>query len=241
MMLRVRNDGPRPGAVNMETDSRLLDDHRAGDDPILRVYRWSPWSVTHGYHQSPDDFDADTARSRGWDVVRRPTGGRAILHAVELTYAVVGTSPSELFGTSLHETYMAINRALVAFLRDLGLAPDISEGESLEDARGAVCFQTAGKHEITVGGRKIIGSAQRRRGDVFLQHGSILAGPAHLDLLDVLPGIENSEGRRERLAADTTDLGRELGRSLHDEDLDAMGDRLVASFAEVFGLETRPF
>jgi len=240
MILRVMNDGPLPGAVNMETDARLLAEHAPGDDPILRVYRWSPWSVTHGYHQSPADFDADAAASRGWDVVRRPTGGRAILHAQELTYAVVGASPSALFGDTLHDTYMTINRALVKFLRDLGLDPDISEGESLEAARGAVCFQTAGRHEVTVGGRKIIGSAQRRRGEAFLQHGSILVGPAHADLLEVLPEAENTPGRRETLISATTDLDRELGRTLNDEDLDEAADRLIAAFAEAFFLETEP-
>ena len=240
MILRVMNDGPLPGAVNMETDARLLAEHAPGDDPILRVYRWSPWSVTRGYHQSADGFDAAAAAARGWDVVRRPTGGRAILHAQELTYAVVGTSPSTLFGGTLHDTYMTINRALVKFLRDLGLQPDISDGESLEEARGAVCFQTAGRHEITVGGRKIVGSAQRRRGEVFLQHGSILAGPAHADLLEVLPEAENKPGRREALLEATTDLGRELGRTLDDEGLDDAADRLIAAFAEAFFLETVP-
>ncbi len=235
--LRVYRDGPLPGAVNMSADARLLEEHAPGDDPVLRVYRWRPWSVTRGWHQPDDGFAHDVIAERGWDLVRRPTGGRAILHAQELTYAVVGTSPSDLFGENLHATYMTINRALVAFLEALGLAPDISEGESLEEARGAVCFQSAGRHEVTVGGRKIIGSAQRRSEGVFLQHGSILAGPAHVDLLDVLPGAENTPGRREALLDATTDLSRELGRDLNEQDLDEATGLLVRSFAEVLALE----
>lgn len=238
MILRVMNDGPRPGTVNMVTDARLLAEHCPGDDPILRLYRWSPWAVTYGYHQAPDTFDVAAAADRGWDVVRRPTGGRAILHAQELTYAVVGTSPCALFGDTLHQTYTTINRALMKFLRELGLSPDVSDGESLEEARGAVCFQTAGRHEVTVGGRKIIGSAQRRSGEVFLQHGSILTGSAHVDLLELLPSSERTEGRRRELITATTDLSRELGRELDDEDLDGLTDLLIASFAEVFFLET---
>ena len=238
MILRVMNDGPRPGTVNMETDARLLAEHCPGDDPILRLYRWSPWAGTYGYHQAPDTFDVAAAADRGWDVVRRPTGGRAILHAQELTYAVVGTSPCALFGDTLHQTYTTINRALMKFLRELGLSPDVSDGESLEEARGAVCFQTAGRHEVTVGGRKIIGSAQRRSGEVFLQHGSILTGSAHVDLLELLPSSERTEGRRRELITATTDLSRELGRELDDEDLDGLTDLLIASFAEVFFLET---
>ena len=238
MILRVMNDGPRPGTANMETDARLLAEHCPGDDPILRLYRWSPWAVTYGYHQAPDTFDVAAAADRGWDVVRRPTGGRAILHAQELTYAVVGTSPCALFGDTLHQTYTTINRALMKFLRELGLSPEVSAGESLEEARGAVCFQTAGRHEVTVGGRKIIGSAQRRSGEVFLQHGSILTGSAHVDLLELLPSSERTEGRRRELITATTDLSRELGRELDDEDLDGLTDLLIASFAEVFFLET---
>jgi len=120
------------------------------------------------------DFDETAIRAAGYDLVRRPTGGRAILHADELTYAVIGSSPGPVFGATLHETYMKINRALLAFLADLGVVADISTGESREEARGLVCFRSAGRHEVSVAGRKIIGSAQRRTGGNFLQHGSIL-------------------------------------------------------------------
>lgn len=236
-VLRVHVDGPRPGAVNMSVDARLLAERRPGDDPVLRLYRWSPWCVSHGHHQSPDDFDRDALAARGWDLAARPTGGRAILHAQELTYSVAGDAEGDLFGSTLHGAYMRINEALTAFLRGLGLEPDISEGESLAEARGVVCFQTAGRHEITVGGRKIIGSAQRRTRTSFLQHGSILAGPAHVDLLEVLPGIENTPGRRDDLLSATTDLARETGVDVDALDLDECGHRLADAFAEVLALE----
>ncbi|MFN2371507.1 MAG: biotin/lipoate A/B protein ligase family protein, partial [Candidatus Krumholzibacteriia bacterium] len=103
--LRVLLDGALPGAANMARDRDLLAAHRPGDDPVLRIYRWDPPAVTIGYNQQLADFDADGVRTAGWDVVRRPTGGRAILHADELTYAVVGTSPGPLFGDSLHDVY----------------------------------------------------------------------------------------------------------------------------------------
>ena len=236
--LRVIVDGARPGAANMERDRRLLAAHRPGDDPVLRLYRWEPPAVTIGYNQKTQDFDTDAVQAAGFDVVRRPTGGRAILHADELTYAVVGTSPGPLFGDSLHAVYMTINRALVGFLADLGLAAEISAGESREDARGLVCFKSAGRYEIAVGGRKLVGSAQRRTGGCFLQHGSILAGPRHLELLRFLnPGAPGADLPAEVLALATTDLGRLRGRPYTSADLDALVPVLVAAFARAWDLE----
>jgi len=220
------------GEANMARDAELLERHRAGDDPVLRLYRWDPPAVTIGYNQDPGDFDAAAVAAAGYGLVRRPTGGRAILHAEELTYAVVGTSPGPIFGNSLHSTYMKINEALLAFLRELGIEADVSEGEPREEMRGLVCFKSAGRHEVHVGGRKIIGSAQRRRGDVFLQHGSILAGPRHLDLLDFLGGGTD----RATLAAGTTDLGRLLGDPQGPAELDVLAVTLAEAFGRCLGL-----
>ncbi len=236
--LRLMLDGARTGAVNMERDASLLASHRPGDTPILRLYRWEPAAITYGYNQDPASFDAEAVAAAGFDLVRRPTGGRAILHADELTYAVIGSSPSPLFGASLHDTYMKINAALVAFLQDLGLAAEISDGESRAEARGLVCFRSAGRHEISVGGRKLIGSAQRRTGGVFLQHGSILAGPRHLDLprfLEPVPGLPPADPIA--LAAATTDLSRLLGVPQSGPMLDALMPRLAGAFARTWGVE----
>jgi len=219
----------------MDRDASLLAGHRPGDDPILRVYRWEPAAVTIGYNQDFSAFDEDAIGAAGFDLVRRPTGGRAILHAEELTYAVVGSSPGPVFGASLHETYLKINEALLAFLDDLGIEAEISTGESRDQARGLVCFRSAGRHEVSVAGRKVIGSAQRRTGGVFLQHGSILAGPRHLDL----PSFLKPEVSRDPapLAAVTTDLGQLLGSSLAGGDLDALVPRLASAFSRVLGLD----
>ena len=235
--LRVLIDGPRPGAVNMSADARLLAAHEPGDDPVLRVYRWSPPAVSMGHHQKREDFDVGRIAELGFDLVRRPTGGRAILHAEELTYAVIGSSPSEIFGRTLNDTYAAINRALLILLERLGARPDVSGGESLTEARGLVCFRSAGRHELLVGGKKIVGSAQRRTGGVFLQHGSILSGPAHVDLLECLPGRGGDPAEREALRRATTDLAAVMGRPLGDDDYDACAGILVEACARIFGLE----
>jgi len=236
--LRVFYDGPSTGAVNMERDAALLAAHTGGADPILRLYRWEPAAVTIGYNQDPAAFDTGGFGAAGYDVVRRPTGGRAILHADELTYAVIGSSPGPVFGTTLHDTYMKINEALLAFLAGLGIAADISPGESRDEARGPVCFQSAGRHEVCVDGKKIIGSAQRRTGGVFLQHGSILAGPRHLELATLLKaGTDHDPGE---LAEVTTDLGRLLGAPQGGTELDALAPRLAEAFGRVLGLEPVP-
>lgn len=235
--LLVLQDGAASGSVNMDRDAALLAGHRPGDDPVLRLYRWEPAAVTIGYNQNFSDFDEEAIRAAGYDLVRRPTGGRAILHADELTYAVIGTSPGPVFGNSLHETYMKINEALLAFLADLGIAADISPGESRDEARGLVCFRSAGRHEVSVAGRKIIGSAQRRTGGVFLQHGSILAGPRHLELPAFLGAGPHPNA--DRLAEVTTDLGRLLGEEQTGGALDALALRLARSFSRVLGLEIR--
>ncbi len=238
--LKVLLEGALPGALNMRRDRELLARHRPGDDPVLRVYRWEPAAVTIGYNQKFEDFAGEAIAAEGFGLVKRPTGGRAIFHADELTYSVTGTSPSPLFGDSLHAAYMKINEALVLFLERLGLEPEISSGETREAMRSLVCFKSAGQHEIRVGGRKLVGSAQRRTAGVFLQHGSILTGPRHLRLPEFLLPDDPSQGMSaEQLEAATTDLSRELGHPIGAADWPGLEEELVASFAAVFDLAPR--
>ena len=240
MRLRVIRDGARSGADNMAADTRLLEDWRPGDDPVLRLYRWSPPAVSYGYHQQESDFDVAAITAHGYGLVRRPTGGRAILHNDELTYAVVGGARGPVFGDTLHTAYASINDALLLFLRKLGLSPDVSVGESLAQARSAVCFQSAGRHEITVGGRKLVGSAQRRLADAFLQHGSILTGAGHVDLLTCLRGDRDRTEARARLLDATTHLGELLGGAVNPSDMTVMEDALIDAFAETYRCEIIP-
>jgi lipoate-protein ligase A len=133
---------------------------------------------------------------------------------------------------------MTVNRALVAFLRELGVPAEISAGETREEARGNLCFKSAGRHEISVAGRKLVGSAQRRTRGCFLQHGSILTGPGHLDLPRYLRGgAPAAEVPPAGLAAATTDLSQVLGRDLDVAALEGLADVLVRCFAEALDLE----
>jgi lipoate-protein ligase A len=157
----------------MATDEALLRRARRSAETVFRLYGWSRPTVSLGRNQiGRGRYDVERARSQGIDFVRRPTGGRAILHDREITYAVA--APIEAFG-SLRESYRAINRLLLEALRSLGVDAREAEVSTRSPTPGvAPCFEAPVAGEVVAGGRKLIGSAQVRDGDAFLQHGSIL-------------------------------------------------------------------
>jgi lipoate-protein ligase A len=171
------------GASNMAVDEALLESHASGFEPLpptLRLYSWSPPALSLGRRQpAAGAHDAAYLEAAGIGLVRRATGGRAVLHEHERTYSVTGCLRRPPFEGCVLETYRRITEALVEALRVLGV-----DAEGLEPERGAaadpgpfgppVCFDRTGAHEIAAGGRKLVGSAQLRRRGAFLQHGSIL-------------------------------------------------------------------
>jgi lipoate-protein ligase A len=169
---RLLDTPPAPGAWNMAVDEALAESVRAGGGPVLRVYRWSPPCLSLGRNQPSGGYDRDEIRRRGLDVVRRPTGGRAVLHGRELTYSVA-TREGALGGP--RQSYAALNRALVAGLARLGvparLQPAGAERAPLPSL--APCFEQPVEGEVTAEGRKLVGSAQRMDRGVMLQHGSL--------------------------------------------------------------------
>ena len=204
------DNGPAPGPVNMAIDEMLLSRAEAGaGPPVLRIYSFDPPTITIGFHQDPARaVDLDAARRGGIDVVRRFTGGRALLHDGELTYAVVGRTDRPPFDDHLQETYLRISGALAAALRMLGvpatLTPGRSEGSPGPDA--PPCLDSASRHEIAVSGKKIIASAQRRTGSALLQHGSILLDQSSARIVDFVNGYRGSIEER------ITSIERETGR-----------------------------
>ncbi len=171
------------GAWNMAVDETLFRraEEDAASEPVLRLYTWSPACLSLGHHQGfREACDPDYCAARGFDVVRRPTGGKAVLHDDEVTYSVVGRMDRPPFsGLSLIETYGLIAEALADGLRRLGLEVALSQrAGSVSPAGGAPCFLVPSEKEITVDGRKVVGSAQRRGQRAFLQHGAV---PLHLD------------------------------------------------------------
>ncbi len=174
---------PKPGAWNMALDEILFRAAEAGrtDGPVLRLYAWSPACFSIGFHQVIEETcDQAFCTRAGYDVVRRSTGGKAVLHDDEVTYAIVGRHDQPPFaGLGLGETYGLIAGGLANALASLGLDVVLSERTAAVNPRGgAPCFLVPSESEITVGGRKVVGSAQRRGARAFLQHGAV---PLHLD------------------------------------------------------------
>ena len=163
--------GGRPGWQNMALDQALLA--RAGSgERWLRLYRWALCCLSFGRHEPAlRRYDREGIETRGLDVVRRPTGGRAVWHAEELTYAVA--APAEPFG-GLRQAYEEIHRMLLAALRRLGVAAEMAPPRPSVAVDAGACFASPAGGELTIGGRKLVGSAQLREGGALLQHGSLL-------------------------------------------------------------------
>lgn len=177
----------------MAIDEALLDSVVAGGAPVVRFYTWQPAALSLGTNQATGEINRAECESRGFGLVRRLTGGRAVLHQHELTYSVVARENDPRVSGGVIESYRKISGALVEGLKTLGAsvslaAPDKTvlramsarRAATLEDeseataASSAVCFDTASAYELTSGGKKLVGSAQARRGGVVLQHGSVL-------------------------------------------------------------------
>ncbi len=202
---------PADGALHMAVDASLLqhagrataDETGSKLEPVFRVYRWSPFCISLGYHQRVESVDLDRCRNAGLDVVRRPTGGRAVFHAEEVTYSVIIPRSSESFADSTGEVYGRISRGLA---RGLGLLNVDARLEKrsvdlkahYETMPSVSCFSAAARYEIVIDGKKLVGSAQKRDPAGVLQHGSILTGPAHLDLPLYLSDLEEEDRRRLR-------------------------------------------
>lgn len=164
---------PRSGAYNMALDEALLERAAATETAVFRVYSWATPTLSFGRNQSAlGAYDPGRARKLGVDVVRRPTGGRSLLHHREITYSV--TAPAAGFGT-LRESYERINRLLVGGLERLGVSVEVAvPRERSLPPTAAPCFERPATGELVVGGKKLVGSAQWRDHGALLQHGSIL-------------------------------------------------------------------
>jgi lipoate-protein ligase A len=214
---RLLNTPPSSGAWNMAVDESILEHiHRGESQPTLRLYAWNPPCLSLGRAQSFTDVDMERVKVNGWEVVRRATGGRAILHTDELTYSVTGSAEEPVLAGGILESYNRLAQALLFAMRELGLPVKIKEHETVghdSSVTNPVCFEVPSTYEITVNGKKLIGSAQARKQEGVLQHGSL---PLTGDLTRICQALVfKDEAAREnaaqRLLARATTVQSTLG------------------------------
>ena len=233
---RLLVTAPMSGAANMALDEALLQRRLlALTPPTVRFFAWRPPTISLGYAQPLDDrIDLDAAARMGIGLVRRPTGGSAILHEgpdLELTYSVVAVANDFAGADDLYATYRWIGAALAAGLQILGApAQMVAAQPSAPAAMPAFCFLRTGSYELEVDGKKLVGSAQRRRGAGFLQHGSVMLGAEPERLHRVFPAEPDP-------LAEMTTLEAVLGRRLSFRET---ADALARGFVETHGLDLRP-
>lgn len=207
---RILYSGTARGAWNMAVDEAVLETSASGASPTtLRMYAWQPACLSLGIAQSFAEIDWPALEERGWHVVRRPTGGRAILHTDELTYSICGPQSEPRLAGGVLESYRVISAALLETLRILGVDAAVNEIPALgastaarqpsgEQARDPVCFTEPSNYEITAAGKKVFGSAQARRLNAVLQHGSL---PLVGDLRRIVQVLRYSTQEKREIAA----------------------------------------
>jgi lipoyl(octanoyl) transferase len=189
MIWRFINTGFNPGSFNMEYDLELV--RNFSGSPVLRVYQWKPYCISLGANQDYNSVDQKKTSDDGFDIVKRPTGGRAILHAEELTYSVVYPVSED---KTPKQIYREINLALKNGLKNYNSLFEKLELEHSQphfptfykDTKSTLCFAVSAMNELNYQGKKVVGSAQRKIGNVILQHGSILCGSYHKKIIDYL-------------------------------------------------------
>ncbi len=204
------------GSWNMAVDEAIATLTARGVSPAtLRFYQWQPGTVSLGRHQSFADLDMDRVQQQGYGVVRRATGGRAILHIDELTYSIAGTAGDAGLGGAILDSYNQLSNGLMLGLQRLGIdAAKAPAGNRSGADASPVCFEVPSAYEITVDGRKLIGSAQSRRSGYVLQHGSLpLTGDVGR-LVDVLAVGDESQraDMRKALVERATTVEMLMGR-----------------------------
>jgi len=218
MIWHFIDSSEKTGKYNMDFDIELAKNCKP-TEAFFRIYNWNPYCISLGANQSFEDIDQVKAKADGIDIVKRPTGGRAILHAEELTYSVVLPYNFEL---SPREIYFRISNAL---MRGLEIYNPVLAKSQLEDYQpnfpkllekptGVLCFASTAKNEVKFNGKKLIGSAQRKLNNVILQHGSILCGPFHKKLVDY---INSDEVTKAVLSTELNSKTTELKTILNEE------------------------
>lgn len=236
---RLIKTPPSTGAWNMAVDEAILEHiYRGESKPTLRLYAWNPPCLSLGHAQPFKDVDVERLKSHGWDVVRRVTGGRAILHTDELTYSVAGSEQEGILSGGVLESYNRLSKALLYAVQSLSLPVKVQEEKHKTASQNLnpICFEVPSSYEITVDGKKLIGSAQARKKEGVLQHGSL---PLTGDLTRICEALvfENETTRQEakdRLLARATTVESVLGVNISWE---TAANALIQGFEKELGIE----
>ena len=228
------------GAWNMAIDQSILEHIGRGESlPTLRLYAWDPACLSLGHAQPFSDVDVGRLKERGWEVVRRATGGRAILHTDELTYSVIAPNDEPRVEGGVLESYNRLAEALLLAVKNLELPVEMKEGKADSNGRtNPICFEVPSTYEITVNGKKLIGSAQARKKEGVLQHGSL---PLTGDLARICQALvfENESARQaasSRLLSRAATVESALGRAVSWE---AAAQAFVNAFEAQLGLSLK--
>jgi lipoate-protein ligase A len=241
----IIEEEPRSGAANMAVDQALAMACAAGESPpTLRFYRWEPPAVSLGRHQPLAEIDQAAVAAHGYDLVRRSTGGRAILHTDELTYSVAAPADEPRVRGGVMDAYLRLSNALLAGLQQLGLQADKAAANTRTGPEvSAACFEAPSAYEITAGGRKLIGSAQSRRARYVLQHGSL---PLVGDITRLIELLALAPDEQERLRQQLAARAGTLAQALTVADTSPMvqfcyvAQTIARGFAATLNLELRP-
>jgi lipoate-protein ligase A len=233
---RILYHSAQDGATNMAVDQAIMEAVGRGEaPPTLRFYAWEPACLSLGYAQHADEVDFDRLAAHGWDIVRRPTGGKAILHTDELTYSVTAPEAHPIMQGGILESYRRISNALLQGLARLDLSAQITSQEEAGKAVGPVCFEVPSNYEVTSQGKKLIGSAQVRRKSTVLQHGTVPLFGDVTRICDVLVYDDElvREWARTRVLERATTIETALGRFV---DWQAVADAMLDGFRDTFQL-----
>jgi len=238
---RLLRHGAATGAENMAVDEAISQAIAAGlVPPTLRFYAWDPPCVSLGRNQPVAGVDLDRCAALGYDVVRRPTGGRAILHTDEMTYSMIASPEHPLMHGYVLDSYLRISHGLVAGLRRLGIDAQEAPGTNRAGPDvSAACFEVPSAYEIIAGDRKILGSAQARRSTSVLQHGSLPLAGDLTRVVDCLRFEDEAERHalRASLAGHAATVEELLGQAVTVEQA---VEAMIAGMAEALAIDFIP-
>jgi len=240
MEWRLIKDTYHTGFMNMAIDEAIMIAHREGlVPPTIRFYQWSPPAVSLGYFQDlKKEIDVDSCRNLGIDIVRRPTGGKAVLHDKELTYSFTIRENHPLVNNSILETYKKISGGIIKGLFYLGVTADLvplrERSKIHHSDLKSICFSVPSQYEVQVEGKKIVGSAQVRKREIVLQHGSLLIELEKDKLFSVFNFPSTQIRERLKTKFNATSLEEILKRKITFSELSAI---LPRGFEEEFGVK----